>query len=81
MPFNKGKSGNSKGRPIGAVNKTTATAKQAFQLAFDELGGVNGLVAWAKSDPDNLATLYTLYARLIPTDTNVNVKTVDVEFV
>lgn len=80
MPFQKGNK-HSKGRPEGSTNKTTATAKQAFQLAFDELGGVAGLVKWAKSDPDNLATLYTLYARLIPTDTNVNVKTTDVEFI
>ena len=80
MAFAKGRA-KTGGKQKGTVNKVTATAKQAFQLAFDELGGVNGLVAWAKSDPDNLATLYTLYARLIPTDTNVNVKTVDVEFV
>jgi len=81
MAFVKGNSGNKKGRPRGAVNKTTATAKQAFQLAFDELGGMKGLVQWAKSDEDNLSTFYSLYARLIPTDTNVVVKTTDVEFV
>lgn len=69
------------GRKKGSLNKTTLTAKQAFQHAFDELGGTAGLVKWAKSDPDNLATLYTLYARLIPTDTNLNVKTTDVEFI
>lgn len=80
MPFQKGNK-HSRGRKEGAVNKTTATAKQAFQLAFDELGGVAGLVKWAKSDPDNLATLYTLYARLIPTDTNVNLKVTEVEFI
>lgn len=38
-------------------------------------------MAWAQSDPDNLATLYTLYARLIPTDTNVNLKVTEVEFI
>ena len=64
MPFKKGNSG----RPKGAVNKTTATAKQAFQLAFDKLGGWERLSKWAIEDPDNLKTFYTLYARLIPTD-------------
>ena len=68
MPFNKGQSGNKAGRPKGAVNKTTATAKQAFQLAFDKLGGWERLSKWAIEDPDNLKTFYTLYARLIPTD-------------
>ena len=56
------------GRPKGAVNKTTIAAKEAFALAFDELGGYEGMVAWAKRDPDNLKVFYTLYARLIPTD-------------
>jgi len=42
---------------------------------------MKGLVTWAKSDADNLSTFYSLYARLIPTDTNVVVKTTDVEFV
>lgn len=80
MPAHKGhkKAG---GRQKGTPNKATRTAKEAFQLAFDELGGVAGLVAWAQSDPDNLATLYTLYARLIPTDTNVNLKVTEVEFI
>jgi len=59
------------GRPKGSVNKLTASAKQAFQLAFEELGGVQGLVAWAKSDDECLGDFYKLYARLIPTDVTV----------
>lgn len=68
MAYQKGQSGNLNGRPKGAVNKTTKGAKEAFALAFDELGGYEGMVKWAKSDPENLKTFYTLYARLIPTD-------------
>lgn len=64
MAFKKGEGG----RPVGAVNRTTVAAKEAFALAFDELGGYAGMVAWAKRDPDNLKVFYTLYARLIPTD-------------
>jgi hypothetical protein len=68
MPFVKGQSGNANGRPRGAVNKTTASAKQAFQMAFDKLGGWERLAKWATEDPDNLKAFYSLYARLIPVD-------------
>jgi len=68
MPFVKGKSGNSKGRPEGSQNKTTVAAKEAFQMAFDNLGGWQRMVQWAEKDPDNLKTFYSLYARLIPLD-------------
>lgn len=64
MPFQKGQGG----RPKGAVNKTTAKAKEAFQLAFEELGGVDAMVKWAKRDPDNLRVFYSLYSKLIPVD-------------
>lgn len=56
------------GRPKGAVNHTTVAAKEAFQMAFDKIGGWERLATWAASDPDNLKTFYTLYSRLIPMD-------------
>lgn len=56
------------GRTQGTPNKLTASAKEAFALAFDALGGYEAMVAWAKSDPDNRKVFYTLYARLIPVD-------------
>jgi hypothetical protein len=60
------------GRPFGAKNKLTIQAREAFQLAFDKLGGWEGLAQWAAQDPDNLKIFYTLYARLIPTDLTTN---------
>lgn len=68
MPFKKGQSGNPQGRKEGVPNKLTRTAKEAFQLAFDELGGWEGLAQWASKDPENRKVFYSLYARLIPTD-------------
>lgn len=64
MAFKKGQGG----RPPGVTNKVSRTAKENFAQAFDALGGMDAMVKWAKSDPDNLRTFYGLYARLIPTE-------------
>ena len=53
------------GRPKGSTNKMTRAAKDAFGLAFDGLGGVEGLIEWGKR---NRSEFYRLYARLIPTE-------------
>lgn len=57
-----------KGRPVGAVNKLTRAAKEAFGLAFEGIGGVEALTAWAK---DNPTEFYKLFARLIPTEQHI----------
>lgn len=54
----------------GIPNKTTATAKEAFQLAFEGLGGHKALQDWAA---ENRTEYYKIYGRLIPTDVNANV--------
>ena len=64
MAFKKGEGG----RPKGVTNKVSRAAKDNFVQAFEELGGVDGMVTWAKKDPDNLKVFYGLYARLIPVD-------------
>jgi hypothetical protein len=56
------------GRPKGLQNKLTKSAKEAFQHAFDEAGGADGLAQWAKG---HRADFYKLYARLIPVDANI----------
>ena len=58
----------SKGRPAGSLNKTTKTAREAFQLAFDQLGGYEGLVNWALESQANKTAFYNLYGRLIPVE-------------
>lgn len=59
-----------KGRPKGVPNKLTRSAKEAFALAFDGIGGAEALIAWARDNPTDF---YKLYARLIPTEANVSV--------
>lgn len=53
------------GRQAGTPNKITASAREAFQLAFDESGGWTALTTWAGK---NRTEFYKLYARLIPVE-------------
>ncbi|HHW4673594.1 MAG TPA: hypothetical protein ACQGQW_00065 [Xylella fastidiosa subsp. pauca] len=68
MTWVKGQSGNPKGRAMGSRNRNTAAIKQAFLEAFDHLGGVPALVAWAQ---ENKTDFYKLAARMIPTEAHV----------
>ncbi len=52
-----------KGRVKGVPNKTTTSAREAFTLAFQGLGGAQALQAWAE---ENTTEFFKLYARLIP---------------
>lgn len=52
-----------KGRAKGVPNKTTKSAREAFAIAFDGIGGAKSLTAWAM---ENQTEFYKLYARLIP---------------
>ena len=65
MPFKKGQVTNRKGRKKGAVNKLTATFKEALRIAFDGIGGPAHLMEWAR---DNPTEFYKIMARLIPVE-------------
>jgi len=66
-PVNRGNAG--KGRIAGSTNKSTKSAKEAYALAFDGLGGAAALQQWGKA---NLTEFYKLHARLIPTESHVS---------
>ena len=56
-----------KGRPKGALNRTTTSAKEAISIAADKLGGAERLVAWAQEDPANERAFWaTIYPKLLP---------------
>ena len=57
-----------KGRPKGARNKTTIAAKQALEMAFQGIGGVESLQEWAE---ENRTEFYKLWGKLVPAQTNV----------
>lgn len=61
-----------KGRPKGAVNKSTRLAKEAIAAAAEALGGEARLVAWAKEAPENERIFWqSIYTKLIPVQTEV----------
>lgn len=55
------------GRQKGTPNKLTATVKEAFQAAFDELqqDPATKLSAWGKENPTDF---YKVASKLIPTE-------------
>ena len=55
------------GRPKGTQNKTSIAAKEAYALAFEGLGGVQGLVEWAQR---NKSQFYKIHSKLIPVELN-----------
>lgn len=61
------------GRPKGALNKTTAIAKDAIALAAEALGGTTRLSEWAREDPKNEAAFWTtIYPKLLPLQVNAS---------
>ncbi|MCU0891487.1 MAG: hypothetical protein MUE77_07020 [Sandarakinorhabdus sp.] len=54
------------GRPKGVPNKLTREVKAILQEAFEELGGVEKLVAWASRNDRNYGEFLRLWVRLLP---------------
>ena len=69
--FTEGSSGNPNGRPVGSKNQFT-TLKSAFIDAFEEIGGVDNLVEWARC---NQTEFYKMLARLMPREIKADVNT------
>ena len=53
------------GRKKGTPNKVTASMREAWRLAFDEMGGVTALVKRGKA---NKTEFYRAVTKLIPQD-------------
>lgn len=53
-----------KGRKKGSTNKTTREAKEAIELAFQGIGGVDALILWAE---ENKGIFYgQVWPKLLP---------------
>lgn len=57
-------------RGKGVKNKFTVQVKEAFEYAFTEIGGAEALANWARS---HRSEFYTLYAKMLPAQTKVDV--------
>ncbi len=78
MAFEKGKSGNSEGRPKGSVNKLTISVKDAFNAAFNAMQDkpdVN-LTEWGEKNPTEF---YKLCSKLIPASVEMKAEIEGVE--
>lgn len=55
------------GRVKGTPNKLTQAAKDAIATAFEDLGGTDALVEWAKLHPDNRKVFYSqIWPKIVP---------------
>lgn len=52
-----------RGRPFGAVNKTSESIRWGFVEAYRQLGGVDGLVSWGRENP---SLFYPMLKALLP---------------
>ncbi len=62
------------GRQKGTPNKVSASVKESIMCVYEDLGGRQGLAAWAKSHPNNKAKLYEWWARMAPKEIVADVK-------
>jgi len=60
----------SPGRPKGSKNKFTEL-KEAFLEAFEELGGVDGLVKWARKNNKCQGEFYKMVAKMLPSNVGI----------
>ena len=68
--WQKGESGNVKGRPKGAKGQFTQIKAEFFE-AFQKLGGVDGLVEWIEQDDSRRKNFYDWVVRLLPNDISI----------
>lgn len=62
MPFQKGQSGNPKGKTPGP-NKTTKQVRAILERVHADIGGDDAMAEWAT---ENRTEFYKLWAKLIP---------------
>lgn len=62
-----------KGRPKGAINKLTATIKNAIEASFEKVGGAEYLARMAETQP---VAYMTLLGKVLPTQIDGSVQAI-----
>ena len=73
MPFKKGQSGNPKGKPKGTKSEFT-NLKDSFLNVYKRLGGDDGMLEWARSDPKHLTAFYLMIRTMLPKEVQAEVR-------
>ena len=60
------------GRPKGVPNKVSRQVKENIISVFEELGGREGMVAWALSDERNRTEFYRMYTKMAPIEQKIS---------
>ena len=68
----------STGRPKGSKNKLNTDIKEAFDLAFEGIGGAKTLTDWAQS---HKSSFFKIYASMHPKTLKTNIHRTHEEFV
>src|SRR6516225_1377526 len=72
-PYKPGQSGNPKGRPKGALNKTTVALKEAILAAAESAGGREGMVGYLRRLAiENSSAFAGLLGKVLPTTLNAS---------
>lgn len=63
------------GRPRGSKNLLSNDLKRDILMVYQQLGGIEGMLAWAQSSPDALEKFYLMILpRLLPKDGTLTVE-------
>jgi hypothetical protein len=62
----------SPGRPKGSKNKISGSLQMDLKHTYDRLGGLEGMVKWAKRSEENKTRFYGWCIQLLPKEINLN---------
>ena len=54
------------GRPLGSKNRVPANLRNDLITVYEQLGGIQGMVEWAKAKEGNRALFYRILASTLP---------------
>jgi hypothetical protein len=62
------------GRPVGSKNKVPAELRTQMQAVFDNVGGIDGMTAWAQRSDGNRTAFYKILASTLPRQVAVSAR-------